>query len=82
MAHAGLDAGPSPEFLKVLSLGMGVSWDFGKCCFYLRWFKWKGVEQRARQEVAPLPSPLSLNTIINHMPSRPKESSLPLQGGQ
>ena len=68
VAQAGLDAGPSPGFLKVLPLGMGVGWDFGKCCFYLRWIKW--------QDVAPLPSP-SPNIIIYHMPSRPKESSVP-----
>lgn len=68
VAQAGLDAGPSPEFLKALPLGMGVDWDFGKCCFYLRWIKW--------QDVAPLPSP-SPNIIIYHMPSRPKELSVP-----
>lgn len=68
VAQAGLDAGPSPEFLKGLPLGMGVDWDFGKSCFYLRWIKW--------QDVAPLPSP-SPNIIIYHMPSRPKELSVP-----
>ena len=47
VAQAGLDAGPSPEFLKGLPMGMGVGGDFGKCCFYLRWIKWQDVAPTA-----------------------------------